>query len=343
MFAGGAHLRLAGGGGGRLNRRAVIFRRLIIRLLLLAAFACAPLLRAADAAGLAALRARGEAGDIAAQSILGKMYETGYDGYGAAKNTVEAAKWYRRAAEQGDSDSQFSLGEFYARGVGVPKNDIEAERWFSMAIKQGNYDSEHLLNLGFMYSIGNGVTTDYVKAEKWFRMAALQGNAYAQAALGSMYARGRQGVPKNTAEAVKWYRLAAEQRIATPQTNPGGMFVLKGKKENGHLLLPVAFNIDGAKKTISLLLDTGASYTVIPRSFYGAGKSVSNLKSVGLDTANGRVTAPIVSLGVSVSGLSKTVEVAIMPDDVGLLGVNFFEGYIYTIDIEKESVYLQKR
>ena len=33
----------------------------------------------------------------------------------------------------------------------------------------------------------------------------------------------------------------------------------------------------------------------------------------------------------------------IMPTDVGLLGVNFLDGYIYTVDVENEAVYLQKK
>ena len=37
---------------------------------------------------------------------LGIMYETGA---GAVENKAKAVKWYRRAAEQGNADAQFSL------------------------------------------------------------------------------------------------------------------------------------------------------------------------------------------------------------------------------------------
>ena len=38
------------------------------------------------------------------------------------KNMVEAAKWYRKAAEQGNADAQNRLGVRYDRGEGVSKD-----------------------------------------------------------------------------------------------------------------------------------------------------------------------------------------------------------------------------
>ena len=50
-----------------------------------------------------------ERGDAAAQTYLGFMFETGR---GVPQNYTEAAMWYRRAAEQGDS-----LGAIFARAA----------------------------------------------------------------------------------------------------------------------------------------------------------------------------------------------------------------------------------
>ena len=49
---------------------------------------------------------------------------------GVEKNYVEAVKWYRKAAEQGDTDSQIQLGKCYASGRGVEKNYAEAASWY---------------------------------------------------------------------------------------------------------------------------------------------------------------------------------------------------------------------
>jgi len=46
---------------------------------------------------------------------------------------VEALKWYRKAAEQGDSDALYTLGWRYAKGKGVTKDYKEAIKWFRQA------------------------------------------------------------------------------------------------------------------------------------------------------------------------------------------------------------------
>ena len=43
---------------------------------------------------------------------LGLCYEHGKEW----RNRVEAAKWYRKAAEQNDADAQYNLGMCYERG-----------------------------------------------------------------------------------------------------------------------------------------------------------------------------------------------------------------------------------
>ena len=69
-----------------------------------------------------------------AQCRLGRMYE---DGRGVSKNYVEAAKWYRRAAEQGNAAAQFNLGLMYSLGQGVEKDEVEAGKWCQLAAAQG--------------------------------------------------------------------------------------------------------------------------------------------------------------------------------------------------------------
>ena len=59
------------------------------------------------------------------------MYE---QGEGAPQNYAEAAKWYRKAAEQGNATAQESLGSLYEQGQGVPQNYIWAHMWFNLAI-----------------------------------------------------------------------------------------------------------------------------------------------------------------------------------------------------------------
>ena len=51
---------------------------------------------------------------------------------------VNAAGWYRKAAQKGHADSQYRLGFLYELGLGVPKNYKEALLWYEKAANQGN-------------------------------------------------------------------------------------------------------------------------------------------------------------------------------------------------------------
>jgi uncharacterized protein len=51
---------------------------------------------------------------------------------------VEAAKWWRIAAEQHfHAKAQYSLGVCYVKGEGVAKNYVEAYMWWLLAAGQG--------------------------------------------------------------------------------------------------------------------------------------------------------------------------------------------------------------
>jgi TPR repeat protein len=86
----------------------------------------------------AATKARAEGGSAGAQWLLGSMYR---DGKGVAQNYVEAAKWYRLAAMQGEIDAQFWLGYIYLLGQGAPENNQLSYVWFSVSAARGYRDA----------------------------------------------------------------------------------------------------------------------------------------------------------------------------------------------------------
>ena len=49
------------------------------------------------------------------------------------KDYAEAARWYRKEAEQGYASAQFFLGTMYYKGEGVLKNYIESYAWALLA------------------------------------------------------------------------------------------------------------------------------------------------------------------------------------------------------------------
>jgi TPR repeat protein len=166
-------------------------------------------------------KTRAEQGDAAAQASLGFMYEMGIE---VPVDGAEAVKWYRKAAEQGNSRAKCNLDQIAAHGFmfepgkHVPANGAEAVHWCKKAAEQG--DARAQFNLGQMYEWGDGVPQDSGEAEVWFRKAAQRGEAVAQYMLGLCYCNGR-GVTQNTTEAVRWWNLAASQGVAAAQYKLG--------------------------------------------------------------------------------------------------------------------------
>jgi DNA-binding response OmpR family regulator len=56
-----------------------------------------------------------------------------YQGFGVEQKYLEAAKWFRLAADQGDSEAQRFLGCMYAEGKGVSQDFAEALKWCKIA------------------------------------------------------------------------------------------------------------------------------------------------------------------------------------------------------------------
>ncbi len=54
-------------------------------------------------------------------------------------------KWYRMAAEQGDSDCQTILGNMYREGEGVKQDYAEAAKWYQLAAAQGDKEAQESL------------------------------------------------------------------------------------------------------------------------------------------------------------------------------------------------------
>jgi TPR repeat protein len=57
-------------------------------------------------------------------------------GRGLPQNYHQAAKWYRRAAQQGHGGAQFALGLLYNKGQGVPKDLVLAHMWLNLSATQ---------------------------------------------------------------------------------------------------------------------------------------------------------------------------------------------------------------
>jgi len=51
---------------------------------------------------------------------------------------ADAMRWYRQAADKGDTNAMLNIGWLYKLGQGVPTDRAEARRWFTKAADGGN-------------------------------------------------------------------------------------------------------------------------------------------------------------------------------------------------------------
>jgi len=153
-------------------------------------------------------RRAADQGHRAAQNLLASMY---YYGKGVPQDNALAAYWFRKAADQDVGMAQLMLGNLYHQGRGVSRDDSRAVQWWLRASEKRMAEAEE--SLGRAYYSGEGVPRDYSRAAEWYRRAAEQGRPSAQTSLGDMYAKGL-GVPIDYNQALDWYRRAREQDAA---------------------------------------------------------------------------------------------------------------------------------
>ncbi|WP_179141833.1 tetratricopeptide repeat protein [Salibaculum halophilum] len=154
-------------------------------------------------------------GNAATQQMVGALHEAGI---GTPEDYAAAARWYRRAADQGDADAQHRLGIFYGVGRGeVSKDPERAIALFRQAAEQGHAPAQ--ADLGHMYHQGLGTDTNLVEARAWYERAAAQDDATGLTLLGNLHYRGLGGLPEDHARAAELYRRAADMGHAPAQAN----------------------------------------------------------------------------------------------------------------------------
>ena len=85
-------------------------------------------------------------------------------------DALEAAKWYRKAAEKNNPEATLSVGVCYDLGKGVEKNLQEAVKWYRKAADLGN--GAAMWNLGRCYEKGEGVEKSIDQAVYWYKKGA---------------------------------------------------------------------------------------------------------------------------------------------------------------------------
>lgn len=161
------------------------------------------------------VRKRAEAGDAAAQRVLGFRYSLGVD---VEKDEAAAFEWTQKAAQQGDAKAMFNLGNDYATGKGVEADATEARRWFRKAAeallaqvgKGEMFDCRAFVITGQdLLGEGNGkAVRDPALGMAFLEIAARCGDAEGMRLFGEQYAIGKN-VEEDFDTALFWLRRAS--------------------------------------------------------------------------------------------------------------------------------------
>lgn len=122
-------------------------------------------------------------------------YQRGRSAFQAGDYAATYREWID-AADRGDADARFGIGELYRQGLGVGADISLAAAWYRRAATQGHVGA--ILALAEMHLTGNGARRDAVRAWQLFDQAAGLGSAWGA----------------NRARRV-WSGLSAYQRAAT--------------------------------------------------------------------------------------------------------------------------------
>lgn len=143
----------------------------------------------------------------AMQHVIGSLYANGSGPF--PQSHEKAVRWWLRAAEAGHDNSQFQLGQHFARGRGVKLDFEKGVAWLFKSAGQGN--TKALNELGRCYMRGIGVEKCNTKAVELFRLSAQRGFAEAQYNLAVCLLDGI-GTEQDRELAVLWLKMAAANR-----------------------------------------------------------------------------------------------------------------------------------
>jgi len=189
--------------------------------------------------------AQAQQGDTTAMLRMAYFY---LDGPLAVRDQSAGRRWASRAADAGSAQGAFDMGLAHDRGTAA-RDKVEAATWYRKAAEGG--DSAAMINLAALQFSGSGVARDEAAAAGWVRKAAAAGSTDAMLDMGWLSARGL-GVPQDDAAALRWYRLAADKKDAAAKYRIGAMYaegtgVARDDAEAARWL------VDGAKSLLDLV------------------------------------------------------------------------------------------
>lgn len=189
-------------------------------------------------------------GDVEALFLMGEIY---YNGWGCKRSVSDAAFWYERAAEKGDSSLMNIVAIKYEVDL---KNSEKAFYWYKKAAENGHVSAMNLVGCKYefqykniekafywyqkaaehkylpavfgvakSYHLGVGTKRDLQKAFKWYKVGANEGEIRCEVMLSYCYEKGI-GCGIDTKQAEEWLRRAATDINKAKRKDAFGQFLL---------------------------------------------------------------------------------------------------------------------
>ncbi len=125
-----------------------------------------------------------------------------------AAQVPESLKNTEKFALRGDAAAQYLMGRHYLK-AGKPKDYLEAEKWFRLSAKQGN--TKAIYGLGWILSRKAETIDDEIEIAKLYRRAADKGDMNAQYALGLYILNSKADLKRDINAAATLFQKAAAQ------------------------------------------------------------------------------------------------------------------------------------
>lgn len=110
-------------------------------------------------ASLTFWRMAAQAGHAAAQAGLGDILDK-------AEEDVEAVEWYQKAADQGNADGEFGLGQMYLKGEGVKQDVSLGRQYVERAANKNHVEAVKSMMASYQQG-GMGLSIDPLQADVW--------------------------------------------------------------------------------------------------------------------------------------------------------------------------------
>jgi len=148
-----------------------------------------------------------------------------------------AAKFFRKASDDGEIVADWYLGHMYRQGLGVPRDDAMAYSYYTRVSE--HYDPEEangkrlritvdamvrLADYQRTGAVNAGIAPDPgAAAQTYLKVATAYGHPAAQYALGVMSIKG-EGMKRNPQQGLKWLMASARKRYAPAEAYLGELY-----------------------------------------------------------------------------------------------------------------------